>query len=58
MGRKPTSHEAMYACWHSRHDTWALFRIEERITNAQFEEAMRLYGRQVLETSKVMILVY
>ena len=57
MERKPTIRETAYAHRHSRCDTWGLFRLEGYITDAQFEEAMRPY-RHVLQTSKVMILVY
>ena len=58
MGRRPTAHETRYARQHSRRDTWAIFRTEGRITEAQFDAAMRPYGRQVLENFKRMILVY
>ena len=58
MGRRPTAHETGYARQHSRRDTWAIFRRDGRITEAQFDAAMRPYGRQVLENSKWMILVY
>ena len=58
MGRRPTAHETGYARWHSRRDTWAIFKTEGRIMEAQFDAAMRPYSRQVLENSKWMILVY
>ena len=58
MGRRPIAHETGYARQHSKRDTWAIFRTKGRITEAQFDAAMRPYGRQVLENSKWMFLVY
>ena len=52
MGRRPTAQETGYARRHSRRDTWAIFRRDGRIMEAQFDAAMRPYGRQVLENSK------
>ena len=47
MGRRPIAHETGYACRHNRRDTWAIFRTEGRITEAQFDAVMRPYGRHV-----------
>ena len=59
MGRRPTAHETGYARRHSRRDTWAISRTEGRITEAQFDAAMRPYDRQVRTwNSKWMILYY
>ena len=43
MGRKPITHEIAYACWHNRHDMWALFKMGWCIMDAQFKMAMRQY---------------
>ena len=48
----------MYAHWLSRRDMCVLIKTKGHIIDAQLEEAIRSYGRKVLETSKVIILIY